>query len=319
MITVVCPVYNEENYIEDVIRFFIAAGPAEKELIIIDGGSSDKTCEIVNDFASRYSNIKLLNNPDKFVPFALNRAITSSTGDPVIRLDAHSRYDDDYFKAILETFDKTKSDIVGGPMRAIGSSSFQKAVARATATSFGIGDSAFHDENHEGYVDSVYLGAWKRSVFTDVGYFDTDMIRNQDDEFHYRAKSAGKRIYLNPAIKSWYYPRSNYSALFKQYYQYGLFKPLVLKKVRSGLKLRHLIPSAFVGYLFLLCFLFWIPVVFLPLALYLLLDVVFALRKGDEFNVMVYMMTIYPVLHISYGTGFIFGMIKILTGKKPKV
>ena len=89
----------------------------------------------------------------------------------------------------METFGKTGADIVGGPMRAKGKTSFQNAVAKSTSSVFGIGDSGFHNDKKSGYVDSVYLGAWKREIFADTGLFDVDMKRNQDDEFHYRAKS----------------------------------------------------------------------------------------------------------------------------------
>lgn len=319
MITVICPVYNEEHYITEVIEFFIKAMPTDKELVIIDGGSTDKTVEIINRFQTDHRNIKLLSNHSKFVPFALNKAISETSGDPVIRLDAHTKYADDYFVKILETFSKSGADIVGGPMRAVGTSSFQKAVADATSTAFGIGDSSFHDENHEGFVDSVYLGAWKRSVFADVGMFDTDMIRNQDDEFHYRAKSLGKTIYLNPEIKSYYSPRSSSRSLFKQYYQYGLFKPLVLKKVRSGIKIRHLIPAGFVFYLFLLIIFNQISFLFIPLILYFQLDLIFSCKSKGSVMKSLHMILIYPILHISYGSGFIWGLLLLWMGKKPKV
>lgn len=319
MITVICPVYNEERYITEVIEFFIKAMPTDKELVIIDGGSTDKTVEIINRYQNTNRNIKLLTNPSKFVPYALNKAIAETSGDPVIRLDAHTKYADDYFVKILETFSKSGADIVGGPMRAVGTTPFQKAVADATSTSFGIGDSSFHDEGHEGFVDSVYLGAWKRSIFADVGLFDTDMIRNQDDEFHYRAKSVGKTIYLNPEIRSHYSPRSSFRALFKQYYQYGLFKPLVLKKVRSGMKIRHLIPAGFVFYILLLIIFNQISYLFIPLLLYFQLDLIFSFKSKGSIMKSLYMILIYPTLHISYGSGFIKGLLLLWMGKKPKV
>mgnify|MGYP001431495647 CR=1 FL=1 len=319
MITVICPVYNEEHYIKNVIDFFLPAMPVEKELIIIDGGSTDKTRQIILEYMSSNSNIKILENTGRFVPFALNKAIQSSEGDPIIRLDAHTVYADDYFTSIVSAFQKTGADIVGGPMRAVGATPFQKAVAIATSTSFGIGDSSFHDENYEGYVDSVYLGAWKRSVFKDVGFFDEDMLRNQDDEFHYRAKSKGKKIYLDPRIKSYYSPRSTFSSLFKQYFQYGLFKPLVLKKVKSEMKLRHLIPSGFVLYLFLILIFCKTPLIFIPLCIYLLLDILFSFRKGGALHVSMCMLLVYPALHCSYGAGFIKGTLLLWIGTKPKI
>ena len=202
MITVICPVLNEEKHIQSIIDFFLKAQPEEKELFFVDGGSTDKTKLIIESVIREKPNIYLYNNNDKYVTFALNMAIKNSKGDPIIRLDAHTEYQLDYFEKILETFNKTGADIVGGPMRAIGKTSFQRSVAYCTSSFFGIGDSKIHDENYYGESDHVYLGAWKRNIFNEIDYFDEKLLRNQDDEFHYRAKSLGKKIFLNPDIKS---------------------------------------------------------------------------------------------------------------------
>lgn len=312
MLTVICPVKNEEAFIESVIQFFIKAAPAEKELYIVDGGSIDQTRNLVLKYVADYSNIHLLDNPHQIVPYALNIALKASSGDPVIRLDAHTHYAPDYFEKILETFEKTGADIVGGPMRAAGVSEFQKAVAYATSTRLGVGDSGFHDDKKAGYVDSVYLGAWRRKIFDDVGYFDTLMKRNQDDEFHYRAKSKGKKIYLNPEIRSTYFPRNSSGKLFSQYYQYGLYKPLVLRKVKSEIKLRHLIPSAFFIYLLLV-----LPAVLhlgyfmiFPLIIYFTLEILYACLYRGSLAGKLWLLVIYPLLHIAYGSGFIIGLFK---------
>jgi glycosyltransferase involved in cell wall biosynthesis len=315
LISVLCPVFNEEDYIENVLSFFVNSLPVEKELLIIDGGSTDSTVSIVNQWTLKYPNIKLLNNPSKYVPQALNIGIANSFGNPIIRLDAHTDYAIDYFEKILDTFAKTGADIVGGPMRAIGKTAFQKSVAYCTSTSFGVGNSNFHNDNFRGFVDSVYLGAWKRELFSEVGMFDTQMKRNQDDEFHYRAKSKGKKIYLNPDIKSYYYPRNNFKSLIKQYYQYGLFKPLVLIKVSSELKLRHLIPSFFIVYLVLLIvfsFMCSKTILFAPLLFYFLIAIYFSLRNYPSIKESLYRLSIYPILHISYGSGFLAGIRKII-------
>ena len=314
MITVICPVFNEEAYIGQVLKFFLEAAPSDKELYIIDGGSDDRTCAIIEEWSKHNPNIHLLHNPERYVPYALNSAIRASKGDPVIRLDAHTEYALDYFTAILDCFEKSGADIVGGPMRAFGKTPFQRAVAYCTSTKLGVGDSDFHDENAEGETESVYLGAWKRSVFEATGLFDTDMVRNQDDEFHYRARSKGKRIYLDPKIRSLYFPRSNVKTLYKQYYQYGLFKPLVLKKVRSGIRLRHLIPAGFVAYwaslpitLFLLHA--W---ALIPGLLYFLMVALFFMHSSAPLDEKKSYWSIYPALHFSYGTGFIKGIWQFL-------
>jgi glycosyltransferase involved in cell wall biosynthesis len=314
MISVICPVFNEAKYIEDVLQFFINSEPKEKELILVDGGSTDNTVKIIEKWKEKYDNIFLLFNDHKYVPFALNLAIKQSNGDPIIRLDAHTVYQNDYFETILQTFKATSADIVGGPMRATGRTSFQKSVAYCTSTSFGIGNSKIHNENFSGYTDHVYLGAWRRNIFSDIGYFNEELKRNQDDEFHYRAKSLGKKIYLNSEIKSFYYPRSSPVSLIKQYFQYGLFKPLVLKKVKSEIKFRHLIPSAFILYLIAIFFLSEIKIIFIPLLLYFALQIWFSIANNLGFNEKLFALIVYPILHLSYGAGFLSGLTKL-----PKV
>jgi len=313
-ITIIIPCRNESAFIAKVLENVLTQNyPQNKmEVFVVDGNSEDDTIEILKRYAVTNAWIKILINPAQIVPPALNLAIKQSTGDYIIRLDAHSIYATDYVSKIVETFQSSAADIVGGPMRAEGKTDFQKAVAYCTSTKMGVGNSSFHDENASGYVDSVYLGAWKRELFKEVGYFDEQMKRNQDDEFHYRAKSKGKKIYLNPEIRSVYYPRSTAKKLFSQYFQYGLYKPLVLKKVKSEIKIRHLIPAFFVTYLLLLIpFTFYHPLIFVtPLLLYFLLSVYFGFNSKLNLLSKLYCLIIFPILHISYGLGFIIGLFK---------
>jgi len=310
MITVICPVFNEAAYISSVLDFYIKALPADKELIVIDGNSTDATCSIIEQFQSKHDGITLLHNPDRYVPFALNKAIVAAKGDIVVRLDAHTDYDIDYFVRIQETFDKTGADIVGGPMRIAKGNDIQNAIGYATSTVFGVGNSSFHFEDFEGYTDSVYLGAWKRNIFEKTGLFDTAFKRNQDDEFHYRAKSLGFTVYQDPSIRLYYHPRKKLELLFSQYYQYGLFKPLVLKKIKSAVNPRHIIPSLFVLYLLTL------PVMLLvgfypaliPLVLYFLAAFMFAITSKRSVKEICIIPIVYFTLHVAYGSGFIAGL-----------
>jgi glycosyltransferase involved in cell wall biosynthesis len=311
MISIICPVYNEEKYIGDLLSFFESIEPKEKEIFVVDGKSSDRTREIVTKYSLQNPNIHLLDNPHKYVPFALNLAIPNCRGDIIVRWDAHTRYAPDYLLQIISTFEKTQADIVGGPMRAVGETPFQQAVAYATSTVLGVGNSRFHFENYNGYTDSVYLGAWKRSVFEKIGIFDEQMLRNQDDEFHYRAKHSGLLIFQTPDIKSYYFPRKDLISLYRQYFGYGLFKPLVLKKIKSEIKIRHLVPMLFVSYLAVLPFVCWVhSVTWVPLIVYLVLLAVFSCQAKGGLKVMGWSMLVYPVLHIAYGTGFWKGLFK---------
>lgn len=310
LITVLCPTYNEKDHIENILQFFVASLPENKELFVIDGGSTDGTLDIIKKWTQKNKSIHLLHNPHKYVPHALNLALKSSTGEIIVRLDGHTTYSDNYFEKIIDTFEKTGADIVGGPMNPKGESIIQKAIAYSTSNWFGIGNSKFHDITFNGYVDSVYLGAWKRSVFNEVGYFDEQLFRNQDDEFHYRAKSKGKKIYLNSEIRSTYFPRSGYIALFKQYFQYGLYKPLVIKKVRSEIKWRHIIPVMFVLYLLSLFAAARFPLLLLPLILYIAINIYNGFVNEQPLFVKLACLLVYPIMHVSYGIGFLAGLFK---------
>ncbi len=308
MISAICPTYNEANYIKDIVEFFVSSKPLDKELLIIDGGSSDSTREIVKEFLTYHKNIFLIDNPGKYVSFALNIGIQKARGEIIVRLDAHTKYSSDYFEKIVESFIKSNADIVGGPYLTIYRNNFQNAVAKAISNPFGIGDSKAHDPNYEGYVDSVPYGAFKKNIFNKTGLFDERLVRNQDDEFNYRANSLGKKVYLNPDIKLWYYPRDSVLGLFKQYFQYGFYKPLVLKKINTGIKVRHLIPGLFVLYLFLLPLCTILNWIFIPLIVYIVLLLFTSGFTKENFKVKIYSLIIYPVIHLSYGFGFLLGL-----------
>ncbi|MCX8148595.1 glycosyltransferase family 2 protein [Thermaurantimonas aggregans] len=310
-ISVICPCLNEEKYIENILHHFFISEPIEKEIFFVDGGSTDKTLDIIRKWQNKIPNIYILNNENKYVPFALNLAIPKCLGDYIVRIDAHAEYDIDYYKKILQTFKSTNADIVGGPARTKSNNPVQSAIAYAFNSPFGIGNSKFHFENFKGWTDSVTFGAWKKEIFNITGLFDTELIRNQDDEFHYRAKSLGLRIYQNPDIKLYYYPRSNLVDLFSQYYQYGLYKPLVLKKVPSEWKIRHFIPSLFVIYLIStpLCFIY--PIWIFPFALYSMLTLLYSFKSKKSLPIKLLLLLVFPTIHISYGLGFIIGLKKI--------
>jgi GT2 family glycosyltransferase len=191
----------------------------------------------------------------------------------------------------------------------------QRAIAWCISHTFGIGGSRVHDEAYEGFTDSVTFGAWKSEVFDRIGPFDERLVRNQDDEFHYRANAHGLKVYQDPAIKLYYSPRSTLKSLFIQYFEYGLFKPMVLRKVTSGLRIRHLVPALFCLYLLSLIpalaagLHFW----FIPLGVYALFLVVFSLFNSQPWAVRVRALAAFPTLHVAYGSGFMLGLFR--TGK----
>ncbi len=300
------PVYNEINYIKDLLANIESFLVKPDKIILVDGGSVDGTFEFLSKESQKNSKIILAHNEKKFVPNALNIAISLNSSSILIRLDAHSIYSDDYTKKILEVFENMPEvDIVGGPMRIHGNINlFQKAIGIVTTYPFVIGPSTFHNVDYSGITETVYLGAYRSEVFHKVGLFDLDLHRNQDDEFHYRAVKLGCKIYQDSRIVSCYVPRNDYKKLFKQYFEYGLYKPLVYKKNNSTIRLRHIIPSIFVIYISCLPILFFLSTAFLlPLYIYICLLFYMLVVTKNYWSFIVI-----PILHISYGIGFLKGL-----------
>lgn len=317
-VSLLCPVYNEAANLAHIIHFFNAVKVEDKELLFVDGQSTDHTRKVLEQYTLSNPAIKCIDNPNKYVPYALNLAIKQASGSILIRIDAHTCYREDYVEKILECFEKTNADIVGGPMRIAKGNPIQHAIGYATGTAFGVGNSSFHFENYDGYTDSVYLGAWKKEIFSSTGLFDTSFKRNQDDEFHYRARQLGFKIYQDPAIYSWYQPRKKMTALFSQYFQYGLYKPKVLKKNPGAFRWRHLIPACFVSYILLIpiLFSFFSGTIFLPLAMYLIANFYFSIRSNSSFIQFLRIVAVYFIIHFAYGLGFILGVSTLFQRKK---
>lgn len=316
-ISVICPVFNEAAYIDQLLGFMQRATVRPAEIWLVDGGSTDGTVEKIREWQKRIPELRLLHNPKQYVPFALNLAIPRCTGDIIVRLDAHTEYADDYFEKILEGFQRSGADVVGGPTRVRWKNTVQRAVGIAICDVFGIGNSKVHQLDYEGTSDTVTFGAWKRSVFERAGLFDEQLLRNQDDEFHYRVRALGFLIYQYPEIRLYYYPRQSFRGLFRQYFQYGLYKPLVLQKVKSGLQWRHLVPSLFVLYLVALMVLgWWIPWLAIPLVLYLSILAYKSLSARVPWKVKMALLGVYPTIHIAYGMGFLAGIPKIFKNEK---
>jgi succinoglycan biosynthesis protein ExoA len=308
-ISVLCPVLNEQKYIGALLDFLVPLSRNFNELVFIDGESSDMTKEIIQNYKRKYPNILLLSNQKRIVPVALNLAIPYCTGDIIVRIDAHCKYARDYFDQIISIFAKTGADIVGGPTRTGFENFRQQAVGYAISTPFGVGNSSVHQIDYNGETDSVTFGAWRRGVFGDCGLFDERLKRNQDDEFHYRCKSMGKKIYQSADIKLYYFPRDKIGALFRQYFEYGKYKPMVLLKIKSGTKWRHLVPSLFVIYLFILPFiLLFGPIAVVPLLVYSAALLFFSLSNAMPLKSKMLTILIYPTIHMAYGLGFMRGL-----------
>lgn len=310
ILSAIVPAFNEVKHIEKLITEFLQFAPDDSEIWVADGGSTDGTREILERLGRLDARIHWVENPDQYVSFGFNKVFPLTRGKYIALLGAHAHYSPDYFVKAIEALENDEADAAGGLLKQTAKSEKGKAIAAAMSGKFGVGNTEFRTEQKRMYVDSVAFAIYKRSLFEDLGLLDTALLRNQDDELHYRFNAAGKRILMIPEIHSVYYVRENFTGLFKQYYQYGLYKPMVLRKIKSSMRLRHLIPSAFVLYSISLPLSLWLPVWLLPLGAYfiLLLSNGISKYKGLTFTFHKMMATV--TLHISYGTGFLLGLFR---------
>src|SRR5437667_1091572 len=262
-VSVVLPCRNEAGHIEACIESILGQEPPEGgfEIIVADGVSTDGTREYLQQRAAQHPHLRILNNPGRIVSCGLNAAIRAALGEIIVRMDAHTTYAPDYVKQCLAVLNETGADNVGGPMRTRADTFMEEAIRAVFHSAWAVGGARSHDPAYEGLVDTVIYGCWKKSVFDQVGLFDEELVRNQDDEHNLRIARAGGRIYQSPRIRSWYHVRGSLAALFRQYMQYGYWKVMVIRKNHLHALFRHVVPVAFVASMCLLSLLalFWRP------------------------------------------------------------
>ena len=311
ILSIIIPVYNEINFIDTLLQSLLN-DTFEMQVLLVDGGSTDGTRERINEWSVKHPKIKMVDNPQRFVSSGFNKAYALSTGKFIAFIGAHAHYPKNYFSTAIKILENDESDAVGGSLRQIGKTEMGKAIAYCMSSKFGVGDTEFRTSKEKRFVQSVAFAVYKRTVFQRVGLMNEKLIRNQDDEFHYRLNQQGFRILMVPEMTCTYYVRESLKRLFSQYFQYGLYKPMVLRKVKSEVKLRHLVPTFFVVYLISIipAFDYLGIIALLPLLIYLVLAIMLATRNCGSLLEKIYCFIVYPTLHISYGTGFILGLFK---------
>jgi succinoglycan biosynthesis protein ExoA len=320
-VTIIMPIKNEQDCIHLSLGAVLSQDyPSDRmEILVVDGMSTDRTYEIIRKIIdeSCHPTVQLLENKGKIVPTGLNLAVRQSKGDIIVRVDGHTVISTDYVRQCVLALHRTNADNVGGRMTAIGVTTFGRAVALATSSPFGVGDARFHYSNQEEWTDTAYMGAWPRRVFEQIGLFDERLVRNQDDEFSYRLRAAGGKILLSPLIKSEYTVRSTPFSLFMQYFQYGYWKVLVLRKHTFQMRPRQFVPPTFTlalcsSFIFLALGLTWWPLV-LILGSYILANLSVSLYTSAHsgWRYLRLLPTTFAILHLSYGFGFMLGLLRL--------
>lgn len=247
-VTVGIPVLNEEEHIERVVNGFLDTEyPNLAEILVADGGSTDNTRQIVEELSSKDERVKLIDNPEKFQSFALNRMIEKAKGEVFLRADGHCLYQEDYLKKNIDVFLETGAKNVGGAQRYVANNAVQAGTALAVKSFLGNGGAKYMDETYEGFADTVFLGCFWTEDLREIGGFNTRNITNQDSELNLRLiENFGKSVYVSPEIKSWYYPRDSFLKLFKQYFRYGRGRFLTKVLHPKSSPIRGLTPFLFI-------------------------------------------------------------------------
>lgn len=308
-VSVILPVLNEERYLEATVHAIAAQDyEGELEIILALGPSRDQTNSVAAKLAQRDSRITLIENPSGKTADALNKAIAASLGPIIVRVDGHSILPAGYIREAVTTLVRTGAVNVGGMMAAEGVTRFERVVATAMRSKFGVGGASFHVGGAEGPADTVYLGVFLRSAVEEINGFDPHFIRAQDWELNYRLRERGGLIYFNPRLQVTYRPRPNVRALAKQYFEYGRWRREVARNHRGTINARYLAPpmtligsiigvvGAFINPIFLA-----LPLIYLAFILFGTLVLLMRNRSLE----MLLLPFILITMHFSWAWGFI--------------
>lgn len=327
-VSIIIPCYNEQATIGDTLSAVYAQTypRSEMEVVISDAMSEDRTREVIAQFQRSHPDlpVRIVDNTQRVIPSALNRAIEAARNEVIVRMDAHSKPYPDYVEKCVRALEEGHGANVGGvwEIRPGDSTWTAEGIAAAAAHPLGAGDAAYRLKPEAGEVDTVPFGAFRKSLIEEVGKFDETLLTNEDYEFNARVRKSGKKVWLDPRIRSVYFSRSTFGALAKQYWRYGFWKWRMLRRYPDTLRWRQAIPPVFVASMIgLLILSFWFPARALFLAELFLYAVVLlgagilqAARRGRPALALGFPLAV-GTIHFSWGGGFLWSMIQPGGGK----
>ncbi|MBA2526770.1 MAG: glycosyltransferase family 2 protein [Pyrinomonadaceae bacterium] len=325
-VSAVIPCFNEERFISKVLHHLASQyNPDHYEILVVDGGSTDDTRKAITEFATRNPavRVRIVDNPARNIPTALNLGIRAAVGEIIVRMDAHSIPSAGYVRRCVELLTEGEVSVVGMPWRIKpgADSLMARAIALAVAHPFGIGDAKYRLTNATTqFVDTVPFGAFKKRLWEELGGFDEGLLANEDYDFNYRVRRRGGQVLLDSTAHSDYFARASLRELATQYFRYGRWKAQMVKLHPRSIKLRHWAAPAFVAYLLLTVVLglLWPRMLWLllpVLALYALLSFVFSLRlawKAGDWKLTAVIPLVFFVVHCAWGSSFLVGLLRRL-------
>ncbi|MBW3619452.1 MAG: glycosyltransferase family 2 protein [Actinobacteria bacterium] len=310
-VAVVVPARDSAATLETAVRSALSQEvPGDLEVVIAVGPSADDTEAVAARLAGEDERVRWIANPAGITPVGLNAAIAASTGEVVVRLDAHARLEPGYIATAVEVLRDTGAANVGGTQRPVADAGFARAVAAAMASPVGAGGAAYRTGRTPADVETVYLGVFRREALDRVGGYDPALVRNQDYELNHRLREAGGRVHFHPALAVDYRPRGSIRALARQYHDYGAWKRVVLRRHPSSVKLRQLVAPALVLALAgaVVLAVVWSPVPLAALvAVYVLALGGAGMQAAGRATLALPTAAALATMHLAWGTGFLVG------------
>jgi len=318
---VIMPILNEERHLEEAVSAVLSQDyPGAIELVLALGPSHDRTDEIAAQIVAREPRVRIVQNPTGKTPDALNAALAVGCSDIVVRVDGHGVLDRDYVRTAFELLQETGAANVGGLMDAEGVTPFERAVAAAMTSRLGVGSARFHTGGEAGAADTVYLGVFRREWLTRLGGYDPRFVRAQDWELNHRIRRAGGIVWFSPRLRVAYRPRPNLTALARQYRDYGRWRRVVSRTHSGTINARYLAPptvvvavaaGAVLGFV-------WPPAWLVPCSYFAVTTVGGLTLRGDlTLRERGLLPVILPVMHLSWGWGFLNSRVRIDDGAGP--
>jgi succinoglycan biosynthesis protein ExoA len=322
-VSVIMPCFNEARFIERSLGSILASDYHAIEVVVADGMSDDGTRELLFSLAARDPRLRIIDNPQRVTPAALNRAIAASKGEIVLRFDAHAVMPRDYIRRSVDLLLSSGADNAGGSIRTLAPSNgpFAGPIAAVLGSRFGVGNSAFRTTAKDEFprpADTVFGGCWRRTLFDRIGGFNEKLARSQDLEFNLRIARAGGKIMLDPAIRSDYYARPNLRSFWAHNFRNGVWAvlPFAFSDI-IPVRARHLIPLAFVASLALSTILPFPFSIAVPAA-YAVLNLCASAHAAIGHRRAAYL-ALLPIafmsLHLAYGLGSAWGGLELLARK----
>ncbi len=322
-VSVIIPCRNEDKYIGKIVQELIKGNTSIPiEVLVVDGMSTDKTREIVSDLARQYpGKVRLIDNPEKYVPQALNRGIQAAKGDILMVISAHAIYPPNYVEQLVKWLESTDAWNVGPIIRYIpsGRSQIAKAISRAMNSIFGVGLSRWKiGVKKPTYADTIAFFCMRKDIPQKVGLFNPLLKRNQDAEFNARILKSGGKVMVVPDIVVKVYARPNLSKLFKQFLDYGYYRALSARIIGKFVSFRQLVPPLF----FLSLFLFTVLSLFIKrmwvipateVSIYLITALTFSVYEAFKSKNPVFVFTlpvVYLTMHFAFALGFLISFMK---------